>query len=133
MSKYYESYCFRIVSWAKFRDKATGREFICTNVHLDGETDEPFKILMDFVNKNVGIPMILAGDFNRKTGSPIMNSLNEYAPLKDASQGTEGSKNVDWVFVSRNTVDVLSYKLGLVDGIENPSDHKPRVAELLIC
>ena len=137
MSKYEESWCFRIVSWAKFRDKATGREFICTNVHLDGETDEPFKILMDFVTKNIGTPTILAGDFNRKTGTPIMNSLNAYAPLKDASQAApvkynEGTNNIDWVFVSRNTVDVQSYKHGTVNGIENPSDHKPRVVELLI-
>ena len=137
MSKYEKSWCFRIISWAKFRDIATGREFICTNVHLDGETDEPFNILMDFVNKNIGTPTILAGDFNRKTGSDIMNSLNAYVHLKDASQAApqklnESKNNLDWVFVSTNTVDVLSYKHGLVDGIENPSDHKPRVAELLI-
>ena len=136
MSKYYESYCFRIVSWAKFRDKATGREFICTNVHLDDDTDEPYKILMDFVTKNIGTPTILAGDFNRRKGSPIINSLNAYTPLKEASQAAPSEykekSNIDWVFVSRNTVDVLSYKLGLVDGIENPSDHKPRVVEMLI-
>ena len=132
MSKYYESYCFRIISWAKFRDKATGREFICIDVHLDGETDEPYKILMDFVTKNIETPTILAGDFNRKTGTPIMNSLNAYAPLKDASNGTESKSNIDWVYVSRNTVEVLSYKHGVVEGIEKPSDHKPRVVELLI-
>ena len=108
MSKYYESYCFRIVSWAKFRDKATGREFICIDVHLDGETDEPYKILMDFVTRNIETPTILAGDFNRKTGTPIMNSLNAYTPLKDASQGTESTSNIDWVYVSREAVEVLA-------------------------
>lgn len=132
MSKYYESWCFRIISWAKFRDKATGREFICIDVHLDDETDEPYKILMDFVTKNIETPTIMAGDFNRRSDEDIMKKLNTYTPLKDASNGTEGKSNIDWVYVSRNTVEVLSYKHGVVDGIEKPSDHKPRVVELLI-
>lgn len=137
MSKYYESFCFRITTWAKFRDIATGREFICIDVHLDGAADNQINVLMDFVDENIGMPMVLAGDFNKNKIHPIIKNLNNYTPLKDASQAapkkyTESDTNYDWMFVSTNTIDVQLYQLGIVKGIMNPSDHMPRYAELLI-
>lgn len=137
MSKYVESYCFRIISWAKFRDIATGREFICINVHLDEASENQINVLMDFVDENIGTPMVLAGDFNKNQSHPIIKNLNKYTPLKDASQAApqkwiESSSNVDWMFVSTNTVEVQSYKAVLERDIMNPSDHYARFAELLI-
>ena len=77
------------------------------------------------------------GDFNKLNRHPIIKNLSKYTPLKDAYQAApvkynESKNNLDWMFVSRNTVDVLTYQSGLVKGIEKPSDHESRVVELLI-
>ena len=135
MSKYDEATCFRITTWAKFRDISSDREFICVNTHLSKASENQFKVLMRFVEENIDTPMILAGDFNKNKKSDMIKSLNAYTLLKDASQAsknmwTESDSNVDWMFVSRDKVDVLYYKAVL--DIMNISDHYARFAKLSI-
>lgn len=136
MSKYDEATCFRITTWAKFRDIASGREFICVNTHLSQASENQFKVLMRFVDENIDTPMILAGDFNKNRKSDLIKELNAYTPLKEASQAsqnkwTESDSNIDWMFVSADSVDVLNFKA--VMDIMNISDHYARFAKLNIC
>lgn len=124
----------RIVTWAKFRDKKSKREFYHFNTHFDhvGKTarKESALLLLKKVNEIAGKnPVIITGDFNAKpTDEPIMvivdtgNTMkltDAKSVSKTAHYGPTGTFNafqsketsnepIDYIFI-KNKVTVLQH------------------------
>ncbi len=145
--------CNRICSWARFRDKVTGKEFFVFNSHFDHEGVEARKnsgVLLVEKMKEIGgkLPVISMGDFNStpeteqiihlgrnfndafsasvlKPYGPIgtFNGFKYDAPLND---------RIDYIFVSDH-IQVEKYGV-LTDSYHQkfPSDHLPVVVDLLL-
>lgn len=148
----------RMVTWARFRDLNTKKEFFFFNTHFDHmgkiARKESAKLLMAKVNEMVGtMPTIITGDFNAKPeDEPIKLLANAQDPLaftdaKKISQtphyGPTGtftgfqSKEVDefpidYIFL-RNKVKVLKHAtLSQTWQGRFSSDHFPVYARLII-
>lgn len=69
--------CVRIATWARLRDKATGRELLALNTHLDhvGVTArrEGITLILDSVSAMRGdLPVVVTGDFNSTPESDVV-------------------------------------------------------------
>jgi endonuclease/exonuclease/phosphatase family metal-dependent hydrolase len=158
----WDAACPRIVTWCRFRDKATGKPFFVFNTHFDhiGRTarKESALLLLSRIEEIAkGNPVVVTGDFNSTPESEPYRIL-----VKDL-EGLPGSKlvdtrtvsqiphhgpsfsftgfkpweegpwqQVDYVFV-KNHVTVLRHGT-LSDAIDGhfPSDHMPVLAEVVI-
>lgn len=150
-SKGWDGACERIASWAKLKDKISGKEFFALNTHLDHvgvvARREGVNLILDRVNLlSGGLPVIVTGDFNSEPESDVIKHVTDPANpkhLMDARQlspivygptwsfhdfGKIPYKNrplIDYVFV-RNGFKVLRY--GVLAETENGaflSDHAP--------
>lgn len=140
MSKFDSSWCFRITTWAKFRVIETGKEFVCVNTHLDNAGGGPDQapVLLEIVKKFEGIPMFLGGDFNAKKSSEQMQHFFKYNQLTEAWSIAEDKKSeqtkdhIDWLFVTKNRVDVHVFEIPMKYEYLNASDHNARYIEATI-
>lgn len=89
----WDAVCIRIATWAKLKEKATGREFLVFNTHFDHigvvARQESAKLLLSRVHEfGDSIPTVIMGDFNFPVTDPSL------APLVNAPTFTEvrGSK-----------------------------------------
>jgi endonuclease/exonuclease/phosphatase family metal-dependent hydrolase len=86
-SKSWDAAITRIVTWAKFRDKKTKKEFYVFNTHFDhiGQVAraESAKLLLKYSNEIAGtMPYLVTGDFNSYPNQePIQLLLNAKDPL----------------------------------------------------
>lgn len=86
-SKGWDAALARIVTWARFRDRKTKKEFYVFNTHFDhiGQVAraESSKLLMKFAAQIAGtMPYIVTGDFNANpTQEPIQLLINPKDPL----------------------------------------------------
>lgn len=144
--------CNRIVSWAKFRDLLTKKEFFFFNAHFDHQgvvaRKESGKLIVSKIREIAGTtPVILTGDFNSTPETEQIHTIGQL--LKDARQvtqapayGPEGTFNsfdwdapldrrIDYVFVS-DAFEVLRYAV-LTDALHKryPSDHQPVAVQLV--
>ena len=145
--------CKRIASWARLRDKASGRSLAVFSVHFDHEgvvarRESAALMLRQMAELSQGLPIVCLGDFNSTPDTPQIAAMS--AALHDArtwSQtppyGPVGTFNgfkldapmdqrIDYIFVSP-AMRVLKYAV-LSDHLDGrfPSDHHPVVARLLL-
>jgi endonuclease/exonuclease/phosphatase family metal-dependent hydrolase len=145
--------CNRICSWAKFKEKKTGKTFYFFNVHFDHQgriaQRESGKLMvkkMQEIAKNN--PVISTGDFNSTPDSEQIQILSSYLNdsrkvTKSPPYGPEGTftsrfanpisqERIDYIFVS-NGIDVLTYA-SVTDnnGKYYPSDHIPVIADIVL-
>jgi len=110
----------RSSAWAKFEVKANGKKFMAVSCHLDTNTDsikvQQAQVVLNFVNQNKDYPVILGGDFNvSKTtaGTPYYVMASD-PRLADAGKVARSSdltdRSIDFVFVSKADMDVLTYR-----------------------
>ncbi|MRW85781.1 endonuclease [Pseudoduganella sp. FT26W] len=143
--------CKRLATWARLRDKPSGRVFVVLNAHFDHEGDvarrESARLLLARGRTLAGdLPLIVTGDFNSTPDSEAYATVS--AGLRDArtiSQtppyGPSGTFNdfnvskpalerIDYVFLSPQW-QVLRYAV-LTDSVDAryPSDHFPVVTRL---
>lgn len=138
----------RICSWAKFKDKVTGKEFYFFSVHYDHQgkvARHESSLLMIARIKEItkGAPFFCVGDFNaREDDEPIQIILKE-GTLIDSKKitklppyGTAGTfqsfkldapmlHRIDYIFVSE---EVRVNKYGVLNDMQYgrfPSDHFP--------
>ncbi len=157
-SKGWDAAITRIVTWAKFRDKKTKREFYVFNTHFDhiGQVarTESAKLLLKFANQIAGpIPYIVTGDFNANhEHEPIKILMNPKDPshLVDTKSisatphyGPTGTFNgfhskeisdlpIDHIFI-KHAITVLQHAtLSQTWGGRFSSDHFPVFARLVI-
>ena len=150
-SKGWDGACERIASWAKLKDKTSGKEFFALNTHLDHvgvvARREGISLMLDRVNQlSGGLPVIVTGDFNSEPESDVIKHVTDPANpehLTDARLASpvvygpawrfhdfgkipyQHRPLIDYVFV-RNGFDVLRY--GVLAETENEaflSDHAP--------
>lgn len=142
--------CYRIATWGHFKEKATGKEFLYINTHLDHESpiarQKGALVLQEFM-KDKQLPVFLTGDFNGEKGETFYEILTEnlqdsvavskhhQGPLKTCSMVEVGDPyveedmtHIDYVFSSPE-IKVLETEtfVNSFNG-EIPSDHYPVVA-----
>jgi len=85
--KGWDAACPRVVTWARFKDRQTGKEFCHFNTHFDhlGKTArrESARFLLQQVEKTAGrTPAVITGDFNAMPeDEPIRILLDRANPL----------------------------------------------------
>lgn len=143
--------CKRIATWARLRDKESGKTFLALNTHLDhvGETArrEGVSLMFDKVKElSQGAPAIVTGDFNSTPDSDVIKHVtdeNDPGHLTDSRAVSpivygpswsfhdfgeipyEHRPLLDYVFV-KGDLDVMRY--GVLAEMENGeylSDHAP--------
>ena len=146
--------CTRIATWAKLRDRATGKVFMAVNTHFDHVGTEARRQSARLIRQKMdslagGRKRILTGDFNVSDQSEAYRILQADPSLRDAWRAAErldgvaytfhdfgrllpdGRAKIDFVFVSP------SFRVaGSSIPAENPSggflsDHNPQLVLLI--
>ena len=146
----WDAACRRIVTWAKLKDKETGKVFYAFNTHLDhvGEVAREQSILLivkkiDEIVKKDKAPVFLSGDFNSNVNSAIFDPLksimkdsrailpeSEWIPTYN-NYGNGGDAMIDYIFYKN--AEVLDFKTLNGDyGKPYISDHYPVMATMKI-
>lgn len=150
-SQGWDGACPRVATWARLRDRKTGREIFALNTHLDhvGKVArrEGINLMFSKVNElSNGAPVIVTGDFNSTPESDVIahvtnaddpNHLTDSRTVSPIVYGPSWSFHdfgeipyeyrplIDYVFV-RGDLDVNRY--GVLAETENGeflSDHSP--------
>lgn len=147
----------RIVTWGRFRDRASGDTLYLFNTHFDhvGEQAraESARLLKREIRRVVGeAPVIVTGDFNATPDDEPIQILTDGDGLllADARMVSETppygpnttwngfdalvpGRRIDFVFVG-DRVRVLRYGelAETYDGVHFPSDHLPVLAEIVV-
>lgn len=140
--------CNRICSWAKFKDKKTGKEFCVFNSHYDHEgriaRRNSSLLLLKRINEIAGnLPVFCTGDFNATPDDePIQLIYNDgklmdsYWITQQPPYGTEGTFNsfnlnspmkdrIDYIWVTKNITVIKYGTLNEQQYGRFPSDHFP--------
>ena len=143
----WDAACYRTCTWARLRDRASGKEFAVMNTHLDhiGQVarEQSIRLLMQRMSELMGeeMPVVMTGDFNSTTDQPI------YAPLKAAMQDARevapasdprstfngwgrGNGVIDHIFCRGVEVDRFEVLCDKNYGAPYISDHYPVAAEI---
>ena len=143
MSKDWGAAHYRICSYVILTDKATNRDFVVFNTHLDHVSDEArikgIAVVLDKIAQFGGLPSVIMGDFNALEGSKTYQSATEhfldaqYAAEKTTQSHTyqnwgnpEKYKRLDYFMISQTgfTVHVYDVVQPVHDGVY-ASDHCP--------
>lgn len=96
--------CTRIATWAKLRDKKSGKIFMAVNTHFDHVGTEARTksalLIIDKIREIVGDkPAVLTGDFNMSDKCDAYNVIttNEFV-LRDAYKIADEVEGVDYTF-----------------------------------
>lgn len=148
--------CVRIATWAKLRDKDSGRELLALNTHLDHvgveARREGITLILDRVSQMRGeLPVVVTGDFNSTpdsdvvahiTGDSVPGHLTNTRDVSPLVYGPKWSYHefgrlplderslIDYVFVG-GPLEVKSYGV-LSETLDGRwlSDHCPVLANL---
>lgn len=148
--------CCRIATWAKLKDKATGKVLMAVNTHFDHVGVEARKngalLIIEKIKEIVGDqPAVLTGDFNVTDESEAYATIvsNEFV-LKDAhkiAKKVEGVNHtfhgfgkipaakcnkIDFIFVTPQIQVERSFIPANVEGQpgKNLSDHNPQIVKV---
>nr|WP_051935963.1 endonuclease/exonuclease/phosphatase family protein [Salegentibacter sp. Hel_I_6] len=134
----------RVCTYAKFRDRASGKEFWVFNTHFDhvGEKarENSAKLIWEKISalNNENLPVLLMGDLNLEPDTSgiqfLMEKMNDAKTVAKLSFGPEGTFNgynfeepvtrrIDYIFTS-DAIQVIKYGV-LTDSkdLKYPSDH----------
>jgi len=155
-SRGWDAACNRIVTWAEFIDKTSGKHFICMNTHLDhmGERArvESAQLILNKINELAHqLPVVLTGDFNvsnkQRAYRILTFSENEYV-LSDTRERVGAIKNgpdysfigfdptveptelIDFILATWNFEVISSTIIDFRTGDRYLSDHLPIITEL---
>ena len=144
----------RMVTWVKFRDRQTKREFIFVNTHFDHQVQTAREKSAQLIRERVAafdakLPVLLVGDFNAAAGSnkayqiltddkfftdtwtTARERVNEGIGTFNAFRGIQkDGGHIDWILsrgdVAADRIEIVTFSR---DG-QFPSDHCPVVAKL---
>lgn len=145
----------RMVTWVRFLDRLTEREFYLVNTHFDHESqparEQSAELLLErLAELDEDLPMILTGDFNANAPeNPVYQRLTAPSAFRDTWVEThesepefgtfhnfqgmevaEGRGRIDWV-LARGPIDTIEAEIITHDvGGQYPSDHYPVTARL---
>jgi len=143
MSKDWNSACYRICSYVILTDKASDKDFVVFNTHLDHVSDEArikgIAVVLDKIAQFGGLPAVIMGDFNALEGSATYISTTErfldarYAAEQTMESHTyqnwgnpENYKRLDYFMISKAGIRAERYTVvpAVHDGVYT-SDHCP--------
>lgn len=145
----------RMVTWARFHDRRTSREFYFWNTHLDHQLqparEKAATLILERIQSTAkaGVPLLLVGDFNAVSGqNPVYDQLVANGGLVDTwtvaatrkqerlnsfndfGPAVEQGKRIDWI-LSRYPVKVRQTEVvAFRRDNQWPSDHCPVAAWL---
>lgn len=145
MSKDWGAAHYRICSYVILTDKASGKDFVVFNTHLDHVSDEArikgIGVVLDKIAAFGGLPAVIMGDFNAEEGSETYISVTEhFLDARYAAEETvdtytyqnwgdlDNARRIDYFMLSKTGFRVHSYcaLTEPYDGIYS-SDHSPIV------
>lgn len=147
----------RMVTWVRFRDRRTGREFSFWNTHFDHEVQPAREKSARLIRERLApvaaaqTPILLVGDFNAAAGeNPAYDTLVGDGFFADTwlsarerrgeglgtfngfGETPNGGKRIDWI-LARGPVSVESAEIVTFNRNGHyPSDHYPVVAWIQI-
>ncbi|CAM3532656.1 endonuclease/exonuclease/phosphatase family protein [Kibdelosporangium persicum] len=155
-SKSWGNNVIRMVTWVRFGDLRTGRQFVVVNTHFDHESENSRQRSAELVRDRInalapGLPVVLTGDFNAAAEStptydilmggagltdtwvaaaerrtPLYATFHGYRPLVP-----DGAR-IDWI-LARNGFAVQAAGINTYSqGGQFPSDHLPVQALLTL-
>lgn len=152
-SKGWDAALNRICTYATFKNKKSGKEFLVFNTHFDhvgnvARLESSRLILQKMKELNPkNLPVVLTGDFNLDSTSEGViaikkEMLDSHLEAGENAFGPDGTFNgfhfekpvknkIDFVFISKNDFSVL--KSGILSdskSLKYPSDHFPVIAYL---
>ena len=147
----------RLVNWAIFKDKATGKLFAFFNTHWDPASGphgaDHAKILNKVMADHPDVKYAFStGDYNAKPGTEAYTTFLQNTGLLNASDVAKAAgtlkndaggcavvgKNkeslttsgpIDHIIITNN-IDVLAFETILWNGVEHVSDHSPKYADI---
>jgi endonuclease/exonuclease/phosphatase family metal-dependent hydrolase len=153
-SKSWNSSLPRMVTWARFRDKSTGRTFLFVNTHFDHQSEEARGESAKLVRRRLEStptdqPVLLVGDFNAVakasaayatfTGDGYLTDLFRSAPVRKGEhlgtfhgyrQANPTGLHIDWL-LGRGGWGVRSAEVIAFEAKgQHPSDHYPVMVTL---
>ena len=150
MSKDWGAAHYRICSYVILTEKASGKDFVVFNTHLDHVSDEArmkgIAVVLDKIAQFGGLPSVIMGDFNAEEGSETYTSaVTHFMDAQYAVELTmeghtyqnwgnpEKYKRLDYFMISKTGWQALRYAVvqPVTDGVY-VSDHCPIVVELLL-
>jgi endonuclease/exonuclease/phosphatase family metal-dependent hydrolase len=141
----------RMVTWVRFKDRETAREFYFVNTHLDHQIQVAREKSADLIRQRLAtfrpeLPLLLVGDFNAVAGANrVYDILVGDSGLRDlwtaAKERREpmvntfhafrgpmaGTNRIDWILGKQVTAEAAQIITCSKDGVF-PSDHFPVVA-----
>jgi endonuclease/exonuclease/phosphatase family metal-dependent hydrolase len=137
----------RMVTWVRFADRLTGRQFVAVNTHFDHESENSRLRSAEFVRDRITaftLPVVLTGDFNAPAASPtyciLTNGLTDTwlaGPRITPAYGTfhgygplvPDGPRIDWILTRGATIQAAAINTYRQDG-QYPSDHLPVQASI---
>lgn len=147
-SKSWGNKVIRMVTWVRFADRVTGRQFVFVNTHFDHESENSrvrsAEMVRDRINAIApGLPVVLTGDFNAAPAAPTHHILTRGAGLTDSWLAAEerrtplyatfhgyrplvpNGSRIDWI-LTRGVTALLAAAINTFQrGGRLPSDHLP--------
>lgn len=130
----------RMVTWVRFADRLTGKQFVAVNTHFDHESANARLRSAEFVRDRLEtqtLPVVLTGDFNDVPGSPAYATLTAgladtwlTGPQTTPAYGTfhgygplvPDGPRIDWILTRGVTVEATAINTFQLNG-QYPSDH----------
>lgn len=130
----------RIVTWVRFADKRTGRQFVAVNTHFDHESENSrlrsAELVRDQINAQT-LPVVLTGDFNAAAPSPTYDILKLTDSWLTAERLTPAfgtfhgylplvpdGPRIDWILTRGAVAEAAAMNTYQHQG-QYPSDHLP--------
>lgn len=147
MSKDWGSACYRICSYVILTDKASQKDFVVFNTHLDHVSDEAringINLVLEKIAQFGGLPAVIMGDFNALEGSETYlsataNFLDAQYAAPETMEGytyqnwgnPDSFKRLDYFMLSQTGFTPIRYSVvqPIHDGVY-ASDHCPIVLQ----
>ena len=133
----------RMVTWVRFADRLTGKQFVAVNTHFDHESENSRLRSAELVRSRLDaetLPVVLTGDFNAPAAAsptydvliggmtdtwlagprttPAYGTFHGYGPL------VPDGPRIDWILTRGARVEAAAINTYQRDG-QYPSDHLP--------
>lgn len=147
-SKGWDAACKRTATWALLTVKSTGKQFYYVNTHLDHRGAVAQQKGLDLIVSRIaemnpeGLPMILTGDFNVESDSPVLAELNtRMLDARKTAEKTDSRATFNGWGSSAIVIDFIYYSgfsscpeyetiVRQYEGVPYISDHYPIMARL---
>lgn len=141
-SRAWLSACPRMVTWARFRDRETGRVVTCANTHLDHVSGWARRRSARLLAERFPDALVM-GDFNATPGGAVHRAMTRlWQDTFEVAAGVrekghtfhgftgEARSRIDWILVPREASVESHAVVRDRPGGRLPSDHWPVLAEL---